>query len=76
METLNEDNTIFVPMIENSVFDAYLDDWITRDQLLEILLREPERLNEKDRKSLMENHSALEHIIRQHDIARSLRTAQ
>jgi hypothetical protein len=74
METINEeDNMPFVPMVEHTAIDAYLDDWISRDQLLDILLREPQRLSEKDGKMLMDDNTTLEKIIHQHDVARRLR---
>lgn len=68
------DDVPFVPMVEPTLVDAYLDDWITKDQLLEIFLAEPHRLNEKDWNMLNDDHSTLERIIHQHDVARCLRS--
>lgn len=73
METINEDNMTFVPMVDKTAIDAYLDDWITREQLLDIFLSEPERLSETDRESLLEDHSTLERIVHEYDVARIAR---
>jgi hypothetical protein len=73
METINEDNIPFVPMVEHTAIDAYLDDWISKDQLFDILLSEPHRLSENDGKMLMEDKSTLERIVHQYDVSRSLR---
>lgn len=67
------DDVPFVPMVEPTLVDAYLDDWITKEQLLEILLAEPHRLSETDWKMLKDDNSTLERIIHQHDVARNLR---
>jgi hypothetical protein len=67
------DDLPFVPMDEPTLVDAYLDNWITKEQLLEIFLNEPDRLSEKDWKMLNDDNSTLERIIHQHDVARCLR---
>lgn len=64
----------FIPMIEPTLVDAYLDDWITKAQLLEIFLAEPHRLSAQDWQMLKEDNSTLERIIHQHDVARCLRS--
>lgn len=69
----NLDDIPFVPMVEPTMIDAYLDDWISRDQLLNILLNEPHRLSEENAKMLANDHTTLERIIHQHDVARSLK---
>jgi hypothetical protein len=87
METINEedymsfvpmiepnlDDIPFVPMVEPTIIDAYLDDWISRDQLLSILLNEPHRLSETDATMLANDNATLEDIIHQRDAARRLK---
>lgn len=69
----NLDDIAFIPMAEPTMIDAYLDDWISRDQLLNILLNEPHRLSEKDAIMLANDNTTLERIIHQHDVARCLK---
>ena len=69
------DDIPFVPMPDHTAIDAYLDGWIGEDQLLDILLSEPERLAVKDRELLEKDHSNLERIVHQYDVARCLRSS-